>query len=60
MESATGQQVGAPSSPTSEAPKFTKQLFDISNLKEGQSAHFEAHVTPVNDPNLVVSSHFFI
>lgn len=59
LENATGQTVGVLSSPTSEAPKFTSQLVDISNLKEGQSAHFEAHVTPVNDPNLVVSLIFF-
>lgn len=55
MENATGHQVGIASTPVSEAPKFTSQLVDITNLKEGQSAHFEARVTPVNDPNLVVS-----
>lgn len=38
-----------------EAPKFITQLTDISQLKEGQSAHFEARLTPVNDPNLTVS-----
>lgn len=54
LENATGQPVGFASSPVSEAPKFTTQLVDITNLKEGQSAHFEARVTPVNDPNLVV------
>jgi len=56
LENATGQPVGLASSPTSEAPKFTTQLVDITSLKEGQSAHFEARVTPVNDPNLVVCS----
>lgn len=55
LENATGPQVGVPSTPTSEAPKFTSQLIDITHLREGQSAHFEARVTPVNDPNLVVS-----
>lgn len=54
LENATGQPSGFASSPMSEAPKFTTQLVDITNLKEGQSAHFEARVTPVNDPNLVV------
>jgi hypothetical protein len=58
LENATGQNVGVLSSPVLEAPKFTSQLMDITNLKEGQSAHFEAHVTPVNDPNLVVSLTF--
>lgn len=55
MENATGQLVGITSTPVLEAPKFTTQLVDVTNLKEGQSAHFEARVTPVNDPNLVVS-----
>lgn len=54
MENATGHQVGIASTPIAEAPKFTSQLIDITSLKEGQSAHFEARVTPVNDPNLVV------
>lgn len=55
MENATGYQVGTSTAPVLEAPKFTSQLIDITHLKEGQSAHFEARVTPVNDPNLVVS-----
>lgn len=59
MENATGHQVGIASTPISEAPKFTSQLIDITHLKEGQSAHFEARVTPVNDPNLVVSFCFY-
>lgn len=59
LENASGQQIGIPSSPVSEAPKFTTHLVDIANLKEGQSAHFEARVTPVNDPNLTVSLSFF-
>jgi len=60
MENATGQQVGIASTPVLQAPKFTSQLVDVTNLKEGQSAHFEAHVTPVNDPNLVVSLRILI
>lgn len=58
LENASGQQVGVASSPVLEAPKFTSQLIDITHLREGQSAHFEARVTPVNDPNLVVSLSF--
>lgn len=58
LENASGQQIGIASSPVSEAPKFTSQLVDVTNLKEGQSAHFEARLTPVHDPNLVVSSRF--
>lgn len=59
LENYSGHKVGNISSPILEAPKFTSQLVDITNLKEGQSAHFEAHVIPVNDPNLVVSSNFY-
>lgn len=45
----------APASPVIlEAPKFITQLSDITQLKEGQSAHFEARLTPVNDANLTV------
>ena len=37
-----------------EAPKFINHLVDIGRLVEGQSAHFEARLTPVNDPLLTV------
>ncbi|CAG0878668.1 unnamed protein product [Darwinula stevensoni] len=37
-----------------EPPKFVTHLSDITRLIEGQSAHFEGRLTPVNDPNLVV------
>ncbi|CAG0890532.1 unnamed protein product [Cyprideis torosa] len=37
-----------------EPPKFTTQIQDIPQIAEGQSAHFEATLTPTNDPNLVV------
>lgn len=60
LENATGQPIGFASSPVLEAPKFTTQLVDVTNLKEGQSAHFEARVTPVNDPNLVVCSRILL
>lgn len=55
LESYNANQ-GTPATPAvMEAPKFVTQLTDISQLKEGQSAHFEARLTPVNDPNLMVS-----
>lgn len=44
----------APGSPTGEAPKFTKQISSLTKLVEGQSAHFEARLTPINDPELHV------
>lgn len=56
LENPVDQNLGVVSSPVLEAPKFVTQITDVTNLKEGQSAHFEARVTPVNDPNLVVSS----
>lgn len=36
------------------APKFHSPMKDLLQLKEGQSAHFETKLTPVNDPNLKV------
>ncbi len=46
----------APATPAiMEAPKFITQLSDVTQLKEGQSAHFEARLTPVKDSNLTVS-----
>lgn len=50
----TGQQPITPSQ-VLEPPKFTKHITDVTELVEGQSAHFEARLTPVNDPNLIVS-----
>lgn len=44
----------APSSPTGEAPKFTKHIVSLDKLVEGQSAHYEARLTPINDPELHV------
>jgi hypothetical protein len=37
-----------------QAPKFLSQIHNVSNLIEGQSAHFEAQLIPVNDPELTV------
>lgn len=50
------QSAEAPSTPVAaaEAPKFVTHLTDITRLVEGQSAHFEARLTPVNDPLLTV------
>ncbi|KAK8746935.1 hypothetical protein OTU49_016904 [Cherax quadricarinatus] len=45
----------APTSPSAaEPPKFITQITNVERLVEGQSAHFEARLKPVNDPNLVV------
>lgn len=44
----------APSSPSGEAPKFIKHISSLEKLVEGQSAHFEARLTPTNDPDLHV------
>lgn len=37
------------------APVFTVPLSNIDNLREGENAHFEARLTPTDDPNLKVS-----
>ncbi|CAN8024063.1 unnamed protein product, partial [Ixodes persulcatus] len=39
-------------------PKFVTQLNSITNLSEGQSAHFECQLVPVNDPDLTVEWYF--
>lgn len=52
-----GQKAGiqAPTTPSAaEPPKFITQIANIERLVEGQSAHFEARLKPVNDPKLVV------
>ena len=40
--------------PTAEPPKFITHINNIDRLVEGQSAHFEARLRPINDPNLTV------
>ena len=50
------QQPGAPAAAALEPPKFTTQIADISTMQEGHSAHFEARLTPVHDPDLTVSA----
>lgn len=52
--SATPEATQAPGS--MEPPRFTTQITDITQLKEGQSAHFEARLVPINDPTMVVST----
>lgn len=37
-----------------EPPKFITHITDITTLVEGQSAHFEARLTPITDPDLTV------
>lgn len=36
------------------APVFTVPLSNIDNLREGENAHFEARLTPTDDPKLKV------
>lgn len=54
LESLQGLQAQAPSTPSAQPPKFITQISDITKLVEGQSAHFEARLIPVDDPELVV------
>lgn len=58
LESLQGQQQQAPSTPVTEPPKFITQIQEITRLVEGQSAHFEARLTPVTDPDLVVEWYY--
>lgn len=37
-----------------QAPNFIRPLHDLGELEEGKNAHFEAQVTPVNDPTMRV------
>lgn len=56
LEVGQGVQPQAATTPILEPPKFITHISNITQLVEGQSAHFEARLTPVNDPNLTVSS----
>lgn len=40
--------------PAKEPPRFLTQLQHLPNLVEGDHAHFEARLVPINDPELVV------
>lgn len=54
LESQAGMKPTAAGSPVGEAPRFITKIADVTKLVEGQSAHFEARLTPVTDPDLVV------
>jgi hypothetical protein len=54
LEVGQGGQAQTPTTPVLEPPKFITHISDVTQLVEGQSAHFEARLTPVNDPNLTV------
>jgi hypothetical protein len=41
-----------------QAPVFTVPLQNIDSLREGESAHFEARLTPTDDPKLKVNFFF--
>ncbi|OXU24124.1 hypothetical protein TSAR_014966 [Trichomalopsis sarcophagae] len=58
LEAFTGEQYAAPAAPVAEPPKFITQITDITKLVEGQSAHFEARLTPVTDPDLKVEWYY--
>lgn len=58
LESSYDKTSAAPSSPTGEPPKFITIIKDVTQLVEGQSAHFEARLTPITDPNLIVEWYY--
>lgn len=58
LEGLGAVQPQEPSTPVGEAPKFHTQITDITRLVEGQSAHFEARLTPVTDPELLVEWYY--
>ena len=41
-------------------PKFLTQVASTIEISEGQSAHFEARLTPTEDANLKVYTTFFL
>ena len=46
VQSAAGKEAGP--------PKFLTQVASKIEISEGQSAHFEARLTPTEDPNMKV------
>lgn len=38
----------------SQSPKFLSQLKELIQINEGQSAHFESQLVPINDPEMTV------
>jgi len=53
LEAGAQTQQPVPDAPIC-APRFTVELKNVPDLVEGQPAHFEAMLEPVNDPNLKV------
>ncbi|XP_055379031.1 titin isoform X2 [Condylostylus longicornis] len=58
LENQPLDQKPTPGTPVAEAPRFITELEDITKLTEGQSAHFEARLTPVTDPDLKVEWYY--
>ncbi|XP_045531935.1 titin isoform X5 [Pieris brassicae] len=58
LESLQGLQHQAPAPASAVPPKFTTQIEDVTKLVEGQSAHFEARLIPVDDPDLKVEWYY--
>ncbi|XP_034137006.1 titin-like isoform X2 [Drosophila guanche] len=58
LECPQGQQGDTSAPVVAEPPKFITQIADVTKLVEGQSAHFEARLTPITDPDLVVEWYF--
>ncbi|XP_023947919.2 titin [Bicyclus anynana] len=58
MESLQGLQKQAPAPASAEPPRFITQIQDVTKLVEGQSAHFEARLVPVDDPELKVEWYY--
>ncbi|KAK0090259.1 hypothetical protein PV325_001954 [Microctonus aethiopoides] len=58
LEAYGGDQSAVPTTPIAEPPKFITQISDITKLVEGQSAHFEARLTPITDPDLKVEWYY--
>lgn len=54
LESLQGAQQQTAQAASAEPPKFLTQIQDVAKLVEGQSAHFEARLIPVDDPDLKV------
>lgn len=40
------------------APMFTVPLSNVDSLREGENVHFEARVTPVDDPKLKIGTQY--
>ncbi|XP_022670614.1 titin-like isoform X6 [Varroa destructor] len=58
MEGMKSRTVTKVDSSIQEAPKFVSHIQNVTGLMEGQSAHFECQLTPINDPDLRVEWYF--